>query len=150
MRNGVLRRAPVAVLVLPYTVAIGGDVAYAVFRDRTTSDSPWHVIPGEAPRDQTPLQAAQRAAWCAARVPADALYLALDSRAMIPASGSACDIAQHAFAVRVMPEEVRSAHAQLEHRWLAYDIAGGLLHRIADRAALWELHHRFGRHTAFR
>jgi dATP pyrophosphohydrolase len=143
------RRVPFAVLVLPYSVELDGAVSYALFRGPGLQHRAWHVLAGEGVRGETPLEAARREAWQLARVPSDAAYLALDSRATIELQGLPCGRhAEHAFAVRVCPDEVRPRRRPLEHHWVSYEIATGLLHDQAERDALWELRHRLGRPAA--
>ena len=140
-----MRRVPFAVLVLPYAVEPAGEISYSVFRDTSRHDSAWHVLAGDGARGETPLQAARRHACGHAAVPADAAYLPLDSRRTIELPDAACGIAEHAFAVRVCVDEVRPRRDRIDHRWVSYKIAEGLLDCQAQRHALWELRHRLGR-----
>jgi hypothetical protein len=141
----VVRRAPFAVLVLPYAVDLDGDVAYAVFRGASGRDRAWSALTGDGVRGETPLEAARREAWRVAGVPGDAAYLALDSRATIDVHDGPCGVPERAFAVRVCTDEVCPPRRQLEHRWVSYDVADGLLCCETDRNALWELRRRLGR-----
>jgi hypothetical protein len=138
------RRAPFAVLVLPYAVALDGVVSYAVFREPALSHRTWHLLAAHALRAETPLEAARRAAWQIAEVPPDAAYLALDTRSTIELQGAPSELAAHAFAVRVCTDEVCPRRRHVEHHWVSYRIADGLLHNQADRDALWELRRRLG------
>jgi hypothetical protein len=138
------RRAPFAVLVLPYCVELDGTVSYAVFRGPGLRRRTWHALAGEGVRGETPLEAARREAWRIAEVPPDALYLALDTRATVAVHGVPGGLARHAFAVRLCADEVRPRRQHLEHHWASYQVAEGLLHEEADRDALWELRRRLG------
>lgn len=135
--------APFAVVVLPYAVELDGAIAYAVFRDAAGGDGAWHVLGGRGMNGEVPLEGARRVAWQRAAIPPDAAYLALDSRRAVAVSDRAM-VAEHAFAVRVCADELHSRRAELEHHWVAYEIAQGLLHREADLDALWELRRRLG------
>jgi|GEM_PF-2438852 len=139
------RNAPFEVLVLPYSVELDGHVSYAVFRGAGRRGRAWHALAGEGVRGETALEAARREAWRAADIPTDALYLALDTRAASDPSEAACWVAAYAFAVRVCEDEVRPRRRGLEHHWVSYEIARGLLQAQGDRDALWELRQRLGR-----
>lgn len=139
-----MRRAPFAVLVVPYAVEIDGEVAYAVFRDRSAPSATWSALTGEGARGETPLDAARRQAWRAAGVAPDAAFLALDSRATFDTADGMCEIAEYAFAVRVCRDEVLPSGHELDRHWASYEIANGLLGCGADRNALWELRRRLG------
>lgn len=139
------RNASFEVLVLPYSVELDGHVSYAVFRGAGRRERAWHALAGESIRDESPLEAARREAWRAAEIPADAVYLALQTRTAKDPSEVACWVAAYAFAVRVLQDEVRPRRPGLEHHWVAYEIAEGLLHAQPDRDALWELRQRLGR-----
>jgi hypothetical protein len=138
------RRAAFAVLVVPYTVGLDGGVTYAVFRRRGEAGG-WHALRGAPQRGETPPQAARRETLRLAGVPEDAVYFALDSRAALELRDVACHVAEHAFGVRVCEDEICAAPHGLEHRWVRYDVAEGLLRRAAERNALWELRRRLGR-----
>jgi len=138
-------RAAFGVLVVPYSVEFDGRVAYALFRPAGESPGGWQALLGAPMRGETPLQAAQREAHRIASVPQDAVYFTLDSRAALELPDVGCHAAVHAFGVRVCVDEVRPAAAELEHRWVPYEIADGLLSSTADRNVLWELQRRLGR-----
>lgn len=140
-----MRRPPFAVLVLPYCVELDGAISYAVFRGATRRDVAWHALAGHGVRGELPLEAARREAWRIAEIPPDAAYLALDSRRTIGGDEGAPGYPEHVFAVRVCLDEVRPRRRQLQHHWVSYEIAAGLLQSDADRNALWELRHRLGR-----
>jgi hypothetical protein len=132
------------VLVVPYTVDLDGSVRYALFR-RSAESGAWQALRGTARRGETPLDGARHAAAELAAVPADAVFFALDSRAAIEIAEASCHVAEYAFGVRVCDDEVDGSRCGLEHRWVAYDVADGLLHCAADRNALFELRRRLGR-----
>ncbi len=140
-----MHRPAFAVLVLPYCVELDGEVSYAIFRGAARRDVAWHTLAGHGVRGETPLEAARREAWRIAEIPPDAAYLALDSLPAIGGDGAPVPVPERAFAVRVCLDEVRPRRRRLEHRWVAYEIAAGLLQSQADIDALWELRHRLGR-----
>ncbi len=137
-----MHRPAFAVLVLPYCVELDGGVSYAIVRGASRRDSAWRALAGHGVSGETPLEAARREAWRIAAIPPDAAYLALDSR---PAIGAPVAVPECAFAVRVCLDEVRPRRRRLEHRWVAYEIAAGLLQSQAEIDALSELHHRLAR-----
>ncbi len=139
------RRAAFGVLVVPYTVELDGRVSCAVFRGIDEPEAGWHALRGVPLRGEAPLQAARRAARLIAGVPLDAVYFMLDSRAAIELPDGACHAPEYAFGVRVCEDEVDAAEELLEHRWVGFEVADGLLHCAADRNALWELQRRLGR-----
>lgn len=139
------RRAAFGVLVVPYSVALDGTVTYALFRHANERHGGWQALRGAPLRGETPLRGAQREAHRIAGVPPDAVYFTLDSRAAIELPDVCCHVAVYAFGVRVCEDEVRPAAEELEHRWVHYEIADGLLSLAADRDALWELQRRLGR-----
>jgi hypothetical protein len=146
-----VRHAPFAVVILPYAVELDGEVRHAVFGTRPECGwRTWRALAGTGARRESPLDAARREALHAARIPPDAAYLALDSRASLEHGDAAVAIAEFAFAVRVWPDEVSPPDPALEVRWVPYEIAHGLLSREADRNALWELRRRLGRPAACR
>jgi dATP pyrophosphohydrolase len=134
-----------AVLVVPYAVELDGEVSYALFRAARCGEPSWHALSGDGARRETPLDAARRVAWQVAQVPRDAAYLTLDSRATIRPGEMSLGVPEHAFAVRVFPDEVRPQPGQFKHCWVSYEIADGLVACDADRNALWELRRRLGR-----
>jgi hypothetical protein len=144
------RRAAFGVLVVPYSVDLDGGVTYALFRHANERHGGWQALRGAPLRGETPLQAAQREAHRIAGVPPDAVYFTLDSRAAIELPDVCCHVAVHAFGVRVCEDEVCPAADELEHRWVRYEIADGLLAPTADRNALWELQRRLGRRVPCR
>jgi hypothetical protein len=146
-----VRHAPFAVVILPYAVELDGEVRHAVFRTPTGRGCcSWHALAGTGTRRESPLDAARREALQAARIPPDAAYLALDSRASLEHGDAPVAIAEFAFGVRVWPDELSPPDPELEVRWVPYEIANGLLWREADRNALWELRRRLGRPAACR
>lgn len=146
-----MRRAAFAVLVIPYALDAFAEVAYALCRRRGDGEDWWHVPAGRGARAETPILAARRHATQLSGVPDDAVFLALDSRATIQIDGcsASCGLAEHAFAVRADPADLR-APAAYEQLWVSYEIADGLLRRDAERNALWELAHRLGLRHACR
>lgn len=138
-----MRRAPFAVLVLPYSVELDGEVSYAVFRGPSRRNTAWHALAGEGVQGETPLEAACREAWRIAEVPPDAVYRALTSRA----AGGEGALLEHVFGVRVCEDEVRPRNDRLKLDWVSYDIAKGRLQSQADRDALRELSRQIGRST---
>jgi hypothetical protein len=139
-----MRRAPFAVVILPYAVDLDGEVLYAVFRARSGRDCAWHVLPAAGERGETPLAAARREALLVAGIPRDAPVVALDSRATLELGDAPAAISEFAFAMRVLTDEVLPRDPQLDVRWVSYEIAYGLLCRESDRNALWELRRRLG------
>jgi hypothetical protein len=142
-------RAPFGVLVLPYAVDVDGALSYALLRFAAGRDRGWQPLLGEGARGQAPLEAAREAAWRVARVPRDAVFVALDSRATIEQTPQRCAVAEYAFGVRVAAAELCPSRAEFEHRWVSYEIADGLLHDEPDRNALFELRRRLGRPAAY-
>jgi hypothetical protein len=148
----VLGRARFRVLVIPYALDAFPEVAYAICRRRDgDGDGDWHALTGGAKRGETPPEAARRHAHEHAGVPADADYLALDSRAMVRderwAAGGG--LPEYAFGVHADPAEL-TAPAGHEHLWVSFEVADGLLPRAAERNAIWELRWRIGRPQACR
>ncbi|MEA2220209.1 MAG: dihydroneopterin triphosphate diphosphatase [Solirubrobacteraceae bacterium] len=140
-----VRHAPFAVLVLPYAVALDGTTSFVVFRPASQREPGWHALAGDGVRGELPLDAARREACDAAGVPSDAAWLALDSRATVEHPATPRGVPEFAFGVRVIEDEVRSPRGRLDHRWVSYELADGLLDREADRNALYELRRRLGR-----
>ena len=131
------QRAAFAVLALPYALEADGDVRYAVFRPVARPHRPWHVLAGDGVGDETPMDAARRTARRLAAVAPEAPFVMLDSRATVDVADGPRGVPEHAFGVRVAPDALRPR--QLDHRWVAYEVADGLLLCDAMRSALWEL-----------
>jgi hypothetical protein len=133
-----VRRPAFSVLVIPYALDAFAEAAFALTRGE---DGGWHPRTGWGARPESPPEAARRVAG----VPEPARLLALDSRAMVVADGfpASCELPEYAFALRVDPADL-PAPAGHEQLWLSYKVAHGLLHRRAERDAIWELQRRLG------
>lgn len=137
-----MRGAAFAVLVIPYALDAFPEVAYALCRGLDEHDW-WHPRTGIGARGETPLAAARRVA--AVR---DADLIALESRAFVAVErcrGRA--LSEHAFGARVDPAALPEPGGERQ-LWVSYEVADGLLHREAERNALWELRHRLGAKAA--
>ncbi len=146
-----MRCPPFAVAILPYAVELDGAIRYAVSRTWSGHERrSWRVLPGCGRRGEPPLEAARREALRIAAVPPDAAYLALDSCAALDSDAIPGGLPHFAFGVRVCCDELRPQGAQLELRWVTYEIADGLLWHEAERSALWELRRRLGHPAALR
>ncbi len=144
-----MARAPFQVLVFPYRVLEGGEVAYAVFRRRDCGTA-WQAIAGGGEEGEAPLEAARREAWEEAGIDPGNAYLELDSRATIPAVHFAAFrdredllvVPEYCFAVAVASEELRLSWEHEGYAWLPYPDAYAVLRWESNRNALWELDRR--------
>lgn len=143
-----MARAPFQVLVFPYRVLAGGEIAYAVFR--RGDDLAWQAIAGGGEDAEPPLEAAKREAWEEAGIPPENPYLALDSRATIPVIHFAdfrdrTDlhvIPEYPFAVPVSDGALLLSSEHTEFAWLSYAEAHAALRWDSNKNALWELDRR--------
>ena len=146
-------RAPYQVLVIPYRrleQANKGRLAtieVAVFH-RTDYDV-WQFVSGGGEQGETPLAAAKREGFEEACIPTAAEYLALDSKASLPACwfpewanwpSDILVIPEHAFAVEV--EDCQRSSEHRDHKWCSVHAAMTLLKFDSNRHALWELNER--------
>jgi dihydroneopterin triphosphate diphosphatase len=142
-------RAPFQVLVLPYRALDNGDYDFAVF-SRVDYDC-WQGIAGGGEGEETPLQAARREAMEEADIPADAVFLPLDSVASVPVTCFRDSylwgehiyvIPEYAFGVDVTGASIVLSDEHREFRWLSFPQAERILKYDSNRVALWELNQR--------
>src|SRR5262249_52307249 len=148
-------RAPFQVLVFPFRILDNGEISYAVFR-RRDEGMPWQAIAGGGEDSETPMEAAKRGAWEEAGIASGNAYMALDSRATVPAVHFApfrdredlFVIPEHCFAVEVMASDLRLSHEHVQYAWLPYAGAHEVLRWDSNKNALWELDRRL--HLSFK
>jgi dATP pyrophosphohydrolase len=149
VRNLTVARAPFQVLVFPYRALPDGDFEFAVFR--RSDDGRWQAIAGGGEDDETPLQAAQREAWEEAGIPAEVLFLPLDSVASVPVTffpesvrwgEQVYVVPEYAFGVEATQARLVIADEHSEFRWLTFSQAKRLLTYGSNRVALWELNQK--------
>lgn len=143
-------RAPFQVLVLAYRRREPLRRFEICVLHRADADV-WQFVSGGGEDAETPLEAARREGFEEAGVPLQTPYLALDSRATVPASWfrawadwprELLVVPEHAFAVDVGAHELVISAEHRELRWLAYDVAMRQVRFDSNRTALWELHER--------
>lgn len=148
-----MSRAPFQVLILPYTVDPDGTATYAVFQREESTGGYWQALAGGGEAGETPLEAARREAEEEAGISPDEPMIPLETRTSVPTEhfpnaewADELDvIPEYAFAVRVDPDSVRLSDEHVEHRWVPFEDARGLLRWDSNRTALWELHRRLAR-----
>lgn len=141
-----MSRQPTQVLVLPYRR--GARLEVAVFH-RADYDL-WQFISGGVEAGETILGAAQREAMEEAGIGEGVAWLALDTRASVPAcwfeawptwGRDVLVVPEHAFAVSVSaPLVVSDEHRT--HVWLDVESAFARLSFDSNKTALWELRER--------
>jgi dATP pyrophosphohydrolase len=139
-------RAPFQVLVIPYRVRAGLEVA--VFR-RADHDV-WQFVSGGGELGESVEDAARREGFEEAGIPLQSRYLALDATITIPACWfeawpswpeEVLLVPEHSFAVAVEGElEIGREH--LEMAWLNLHDAMDRLRFDSNKNALWELNER--------
>jgi dATP pyrophosphohydrolase len=149
-QDGLLRRAPMQVLILPFRV-LQNTVEFAIFR---RSDSGiWQGLSGGAEEGESDIQAAKREAMEEGRIPATAPFYRLQTASSVPVSciqersrrhwpADLLVIPNNAFAVNCSDVSLSLSEEHTEMRWVGYDDAHSHTHFESDKVALWELNER--------
>jgi dATP pyrophosphohydrolase len=144
-----MARAPFQVIVLLVHRPPDAEPLYAVFRRR--SHEMWQAISGGGEDAETPREAALRETFEEAGITARDGWIALDSRASIPASVySGTDhwprdlyvVPEHAFGLVVPDTNIVLCSEHRECAWLPFEEAHSRLTWDSNKCALWELHCR--------
>jgi dihydroneopterin triphosphate diphosphatase len=126
-----------------------GDYEFAVF-SRSDYDC-WQGIAGGGETDETPLQAAKREAREEAGLPADSVFLPLDSAASVPVTcfrdsslwgDHIYVIPEYAYGVDATGVNIVVSDEHREFRWLPFSQAERILRYDSNRVALWELNQK--------
>jgi len=145
-------RAPIQVLVIPFRKISNGALAIAVFH--RPDGSMWQFLSGGAEDQETALEAAKREAHEEAGIPAEGIWIELDSRASIPRTAFSPTshwppdilvVPEFSFAVDVTGRELVLSPEHDEYRWLKFEDAAKILRWDSNRVALWELNERLKR-----
>jgi dATP pyrophosphohydrolase len=147
-----MARAPVNVLIFPFRRIGAGGYEYAVFRRADEAGEVWQGVAGGVEDNETTLEAARRELCEETRLMPMAGWIALDSRASVPASifrdgahwgPEVYVVAEHAFGVEVTGEDqIRLSDEHCEVRWAPLGAASALVRYDSNRTALWELNAR--------
>jgi dATP pyrophosphohydrolase len=145
-------RAPLQILVVPYTRDTSGSILYGVLC--RSDNGQWQGVAGGGQDDETPEQAAIRETQEELNLSCPQL-LPLDSFATVPAAHFAqwslwreskpdlYVIPEYAFGVQVEdPTQVVLSREHTQIQWLPYIDARSLLTWDSNRTALWELNQR--------
>jgi dATP pyrophosphohydrolase len=141
-----MSRAPFQVLVLPFHHNQGGQLEYAVFRQR--DEGYWQFIAGGGENNEKPIEAARREAFEEAGITPDLEYIILDSRNTVPVEGVTGEftwgkdidvIPEYTFGVRLDSEAISLSREHTEYRWVSYEDAVAMLQWDSNKNALWEL-----------
>ncbi len=139
-------RAPLQVLVLPYRWN-QGTPEYAIFK--VVDGEYWQFVAGGSEDDEIPLEAARRE--CLEESGLEGELLPLDSMTTIPKYHyyAAKDwgeeifvVAEYAFGLAAMNNEIVLSQEHLEYRWVRYEEGVRLLKWDSNKSALWELDQR--------
>lgn len=141
--------------MLPFRVAAGGRIEFAIFRRRSrAAEAWWQGVTGGAEGDETPEEAARREMHEEAEIPSTLPLIRLDSVASIPVSffrdrdlwgPDTYVVPQHAFGVELRDHAIVLSDEHAEFRWVSHAEAARLLRWDNNKTALWELHERVRR-----
>jgi dihydroneopterin triphosphate diphosphatase len=143
-----MARAPFQVIVLLF-IGEADSRRYAVFK-RAERDM-WQAVSGGGENQETPAQAAARETLEETGVDADSRFIALDSRASIPASffsgtehwpRTLFVVPEYAFGLALTNSAVRLSDEHDEVAWLPFPEAYERLTWDSNKVALWELEQR--------
>lgn len=144
-----MARAAFNVAVYPYRQMANGTFEYALLQ---RSDAGfWQGVSGGGEDEETPLAAAQRETFEETGIPADSVFLPLDTVEPIRVTvfgnshlwgEDVYVVPQYCFGVQADGRTIVLSHEHADFRWLPYAEADELLRYDGNKTALWELNQR--------